>query len=371
MKILKLNLQYLHLDEIIAGNTGLKEYVLRTYLNAVEAFIEAGYTKDGAELLQELVNEGWFLGSRNLVYTKFIDIANKIVALDQTQTAILCAIAKKLKLKVYTNDNIVSIGKEIKVLSNLDEEEVYTLQDSELITPVEIIENIDVSEIVDEEITEDVLVVNNTENQEIIIENTVVEELNQTEVIELTENMEISNIEENTNTEAEIEETNSEEVVSENEEPQQAEDEDFMKLINQFNQEDGGENNKQEELKIEEKTEDADTTIEIEETKIEKEDTPVEEKDETTTNIVENIENTQEDIKEEDEHNKITISNILNITHTDIDKHFEKIKDITTLATQKAEQIKDKVEKMDIANSKSVEKIKDVAKKISAFKWKK
>lgn len=350
MKILRLNLQQLHLDDIIGGNAGLKEYVLRTYLNAVEAFVEANYTKEAAELLQELVNGGWFLGSRNLVYTKFIDISNKIIALDTNQTTLLCAIAKKLNLKIYTNNDIVSIGKEIAVLPSLMNdipvEEEIILDNTEILAD-------------DTEIIED--------TPEIIETDTLLDNVD--EAKELDQDTQ-NNIEE---TEESLDDATSDEkeIISDSQsdttdESKQSEDA-FQAMLNQFTQslpEDNTETTSTQETATEDtnptETENEITKIDegVEDKKsleLPKEDNNEEEKKETTS----------------DDDTKIDTKSIFNITQIDVDKHFEKIKDITSKASKQAEKIKEKVENIDIANSKSVEKIKEVAKKISLFKWKK
>ena len=68
---------------------------------------------------------------------------------------------------------------------------------------------------------------------------------------------------------------------------------------------------------------------------------------------------------------KINISSILNISPKEIDRHFERIKNITTAAVKRAEeqaaQIKRRVESADLANSPSVGKIRALAQKIKFF----
>ena len=68
---------------------------------------------------------------------------------------------------------------------------------------------------------------------------------------------------------------------------------------------------------------------------------------------------------------KINISSILNISPKEIDRRFERIKNITTAAVKRAEeqaaQIKRRVESADLANSPSVGKIRALAQKIKFF----
>ncbi len=72
--------------------------------------------------------------------------------------------------------------------------------------------------------------------------------------------------------------------------------------------------------------------------------------------------------------NKININNILKINPKEVDKHFDKIKQVTSAAIKRAEEqaarVKKRVEDTDIANSPSVGKIRALAKKISFFKKK-
>ena len=363
MKILKLNLQHLHLDEVIAGNTGLKEYVLRTYLNAVEAFAEANYTKASAELLRELVNEGWFLGSRNLVYTKFIDLTNKIIALDNSQTNTICAIAKKLKVAIYTNNDIVSIGKEIEISPSLSKVIETPIIEEEKDIEAEIIDDVSVPQEGQKE----------EEGEE--IEGVVQEEE--------TTSQEIEEIE---NTEEETSEELIEEVIEDTESTEdviaKSDEEAFQDILNQFNQdlpELSAENNAVEIENIEaenKETSDSNEDVVADEPKEEiveetKEET-VSENDNNPISI--DTEDKIEEVNEqspEEQRDRINLQNIINISSIDIDKHFEKIKDITARASEQAEKIIEQVEGLDIANSKSVEKIKEVAKKVSMFKWKK
>lgn len=346
MKILRLNLQHLHLDEVIAGNSSLKEYVLRTYLNATEAFIEADYTKGGAELLQELSNEGWFLGSRNLVYTKFIELANKIIARDANQIPVLSAVAKKLKLPIYTKENIVSIGKEFEISPELSQ----VIQTS----PSEKEEVISF----DNDIEEDIFANTDDKQEKTEIEEILPEEKTAEETVEFTEN--ITPVETIETEEPIIEET--EEPVQANEQPENKKDEDaFQEILNQFNQPLPENEDNQE---VSENIEDEFTKI-IEGIQIKETDDNISE--EQVSIVVEE----NKEAEEETSDNKINLNSILNISQKDIDKHFDKIKNITDKASKKAEMIIEKMEDIDLSRSKSIEKIKDIAKKISAFKWKK
>lgn len=253
MKILKLNLQHLHLDEVIAGNTGLKEYVLRIYLNAVETFIAEEHIKDGAELLQELVNNGWFLGAKKLVYTKFIDIANKIISLDVNQKATLFTIAKKLKLKIYTDNNIISIGKEFSTLSDIEEALDKPLKESNEQAQVEDQKDIEVTEYEEAQIIENVLEDNKDEAIE-AAENITFEDMtadidSQEDVIDFTQLLETPDVEENIIVSNIAEEPNVNASLPKDEETQQNEDEVFMELINNLKKEDIHQDNTQEEKK--------------------------------------------------------------------------------------------------------------------------
>lgn len=72
--------------------------------------------------------------------------------------------------------------------------------------------------------------------------------------------------------------------------------------------------------------------------------------------------------------NGINVSNILKIDAKEVDRHFEKIKQVASSAFQKAEgrvsDIKERVRETGIANVSSVEKIKGLAKKVNFFKKK-
>lgn len=285
MKILKLNIEHTHLDENIANDIVMKEYILRTYLNAVESFIEAKHAKYAAELLYELVNRGWFTGLKNLINTKFIDLTNKIISLNTALTQAICVMAKKLNVDVYTNNNIVSIGREVKVAP-------VTPRVISAPAKKEIKENIEVAP-----------------TPEPATENAPKEEVS---------NKDVDNTAENKTTEA-------------------VEGDVFQNILNEM------------------ATKDAHAEEDVDE---------------------DNDNDTYDYDDDDDEHSerrdiKINLQNILNITSKDIDRHFEKIKDITAKASERAEKIIEQVEQIDIANSKSVEKIKEVAKKVSDIKWKK
>ena len=440
LKILKLNLQQLQQDEFVSNNPEIKEYILYAYLNAVEVFVEANYIKEGGELLYELYNKGWFIEARTLVSAKFTNIANKIIVLDANQKTILLDIAQKLNLKIYTKDDMVSIGKEIKAQSSLDYKNINIVQENtitkdEQLSAIEINEEVvvddvleteisieNISEVIDkaeevlEEDKEDILDIEdvdtntqdieniNKEVQEAIEtsnneDNKQIEEILETvleplEIEEVTSDAEETSEEENdkfqelieslTVEESKIEESeNAEEITEEHPEPQNTIEENddkeeilqeedtptpnnetddiFLEILNQVNQEDVVTANDSKEVKeaeaLVEDKQPTETTVE--------EIINQESLNENATISTEDIEDKQDDS------DKINLNNILNISQADIDKHFEKIKNITMLANEKAEKIKERVENMDFSNSKSVERIKDIAKKISVFKWKK
>ena len=75
---------------------------------------------------------------------------------------------------------------------------------------------------------------------------------------------------------------------------------------------------------------------------------------------------------------RINFENILKISSSDVDKHFEKIKEVTTLAIKRAEEkalvikqkIEDRMDDEDIENPSVVTKFKSIANKLKNFKKK-
>jgi hypothetical protein len=74
----------------------------------------------------------------------------------------------------------------------------------------------------------------------------------------------------------------------------------------------------------------------------------------------------------------LSFDNILKINSSDVDKHFEKIKEVTTLAIKKAEEkalsikqkVEDRMDDEDIENPSVVKKFKSIANKIKGLKKK-
>ena len=406
LKILKLNLQQSLQDDVITGNTEIKEYILYAYLNAVEVFTEANYVKAGGELLNELYVKDCFLGARALICSKFSNIANKIMVLDFSQKTTLLAIAQKLNLKIYNENNTISFGKEIKTQPIFNGENINDINKNTVtpatISPIEVTqssvieidkeatidgvieveksaenisETIDNIEKIIEENKEEIQDIKNidVEAQNVIEgsnnkESKLVEEIIETvhDPVDVVDTA--SNNEEITGSQSVQKNTTEENVVDvevvlqkEGDQDKNNEDDAFLEILNRVSQEYVvTENNPAEVKEIE---------VQVEDTQLQEpviEETINQERfNENASASVENIEDKQDD------ENKINLSNILNISQADIDKHFEKIKNITMAANEKAEKIKERVENMDFSNSKSVEKIKDIAKKISVFKWKK
>ena len=75
---------------------------------------------------------------------------------------------------------------------------------------------------------------------------------------------------------------------------------------------------------------------------------------------------------------RVSFDNILKINSSDVDKHFEKIKEVTTLAIKKAEEkalsikqkVEDRMDDEDIENPSVVKKFKSIANKIKGLKKK-
>ena len=88
--------------------------------------------------------------------------------------------------------------------------------------------------------------------------------------------------------------------------------------------------------------------------------------------------NNDEEIIKSDTKRKISFDSILKINSSDIDKHFEKIKEVTTLAIKKAEEkalsikqkVEDRMDDEDIENPSVVKKFKSIANKIKGLKKK-
>lgn len=379
MKVLKLNLHNLHLNEVIAGNIGVKEYITRMYLNAVDTFAEIKLYKEATELLQELAQGGWFAGLPDLV-DGFAKSANSIIEKDKNFAVNLCAIAKKLQLKIYNENGNIFVGRPEKspikiedVVEIIEEKEKYDVYNK----PEPLLAEDKIS-IVDEPIIEPQLLEteNTTVKEDIIKEENIKEDEIKNDNIELVKNsdeqVQTPPITINKTEELEISATNDLEAI----EGVQAIDtapipEDTN---NQQNNDDNTVTDIEEETippKIEEIAEDTAVIEEYENQEKDKED------DLSAINIelpnIENWQDTEDDLVNNDTpevNGKININNILKITTKDIDKHFSTMKDITSKAISRAAEIKSKVEKSKIASSKSVAKIKELAQKIKFIKKK-
>ena len=109
--LLVMNLKQIRSNPYLGDNAPFGEYVAQIYLQAARSFSEAWHFKEGARLLKELVAGMWLDGVRAL-YPNFITLANHILAEDKETTADLVEAARMLHLQVFENWNNIFIGEE-------------------------------------------------------------------------------------------------------------------------------------------------------------------------------------------------------------------------------------------------------------------
>lgn len=329
MKVLKLNLHNLHLNEVVAGNIGVKEYIARMYMNAVSVFVEMNLYKEASELLQELAQGGWFAGLPDLV-EKFAKIANEIIKKAPKYAVGLCSTAKRLHLKVFNEGSEAFVGKAIlpsmeieDIVGKIEEKENYDVYHKpEVLTNKE-----------NENTEDEILKIINIEAKEDINEDIKID-------------VSLDDLDKEIENKSEDVEKNKTEIYPD--------------------------------LTILDNIKDVES-VEIENVDINSklaESTEVDNKPKITNIELPNIEKWQDDADElqdkEDEakDSEKYISNILKITSRDIDKHFSTVKDITSKAISRASKIKKRVGEIKVASSKSVAKIRELAKNIKFTKKK-
>lgn len=387
MSTLKLNLKKLTEKKEFALSPVFKEYPSRHYIHAVKSFIEYGFTKEAGALLLELINNDWVVGIKDLE-DECVFIANELVAKDRSLDSTLDVVANKLNLKVYQADEGRYIGGEgASPLSFMRKKAERFLSDTT---------GVDVSKVTsglgsvegkayeayknikgalglnkkEEEAKEEQVNVENLGN-DLLDDNKVIKK----DDVKVESVEEINDIKEvDLSKEASAEEIN--EVVK-----------DVIEIV-------------------ENKETVIDNSWAENETKEEINNIEVKEKEEiiaSDINVLDNqsdkIVNWESENKEENSESlvkKINVGSLLNIDVKDVDKHFEKIKKVTSEALKKREEfdkikdvtasafkrveekaleikkkVEDRMDDEDIENPPAVSKFKGLAKKIGLFKNKK
>ena len=389
MKVLKLNLHNLHLNEVLAGNIGVKEYVTRMYLNAVGVFIEMNLNKEATELLQEMASGGWFAGLPDLV-DEFAKCTNIIIKKDKNFAVNLCATAKKMQLKVYNENGEISVRRPDKssikieeVVEVIGEKEKYDVYNKpEFLTQKE--ENNDNTITLDDN--------NDSLDEKLIINDKYAEQPQQVEMNhDYTENItDIQNVTESDNQIVEVLDADDEKVLENNNKVQIEEiiKNNANSVLNEnVNTDDIQEapsdlagmteinspqdnsiiaNNGNTSLNANTTLSDKNIISEISIT----EKTSISKIAQELPKIETWNDGDDENEEEKEDERVINIGGIFKITGKDIDKHFSTIKDITAKAVSRTEEIKKKMGNIKEASSKSINKIREMAKKINLSKRK-
>jgi len=403
LDILKTNLNQQKNKPFWEPKSSFNLYLTRLYIQAIRAFAEAGCAKQSAALLIELTEGRWWVGFDDFVKS-FTELANQAILADTGVMDLLVKQARRLGLKIFSDGEYTFIGQ--------PEDNPLTAMRRKIQETVKNATTLDLSGMFDkmskaEASTYDVY--QNFKNKLYARKNDdepANPDLHDTGLIENFENL-TNEIEYEINPLDTTSENvvNNENVVDSSADAKGAEAP--KKIISTFYEEPFWENGEEiyppsvdengdtHESIPEVENKDAVTTSDVaapiaepmptsEDLKADGQNNvlPTERMFDNATVSLDDVkqEGSQEnDVKEEAEKkpfykNKININNILKLKPKDVDKHFEKIKEITSSAIKRAEEqankIKDKVNETNITSSPSVEKIKTLASKIKFFKKK-
>lgn len=109
--ILITNLEHIRSNPFLGDNKPFGEYVARIYLQAARSFAEGWCFKEGALLLRKLAEGQWLDGLKAL-YPNFIALANLMLLEDKETAENLTAAAQVLHLQVFENWNNLFIGED-------------------------------------------------------------------------------------------------------------------------------------------------------------------------------------------------------------------------------------------------------------------
>lgn len=327
--------------QYVRENALTRELIVQHYLQAARSYIDAGLFKQSATILLELAQEQWLDDTSELL-DKFIWLTNWLLMKDKEAGTDLLTAASNLGLAVLSEDDMVAISKErdgsFKAIQQKLLQTIKTgLFDEKPSRNEPEYETVEPSETMPEKLE--------------AVEQTVAEQDNQEKAYEGR----VEGIE------------NRERVPSEL--PSE------IHLKESSNNAKGHKVNLIDEHKKEDKIEDSKAPMAAASAENkEGEQETLAEVEQGVTQSIQSWEN------EEDEKtgtfakikNKININNILNIKSKDVDKQFDKIKKLTKVALDKANQVKLRASETNeqLKQSTSVQKIRQIADKIKFFKKK-
>ncbi|MBE6462406.1 MAG: hypothetical protein E7005_01445 [Alphaproteobacteria bacterium] len=380
MSMLKLNLKVLKQREFHETNLVFREYPARLYLIGIKEFIEFGLYKDASVLLSDLVNNGWVQGFDDLEQ-KSLSLAKELLAKDDSLQELDKIVdlfkSKRDEVEIGRDENRKEVENSAKLkfdfkkLFNKKKDENNDIDDKN------VIKEADIDLVFDENKVENEIITNAESNdkKEVVEEiEDIAEEKNET-ITEIKEDDEVKEIEEIVVKENIAENVIVDDIVNKKDEVLGDNDLNLNEMM--FSGEDC-ENYK-------EKAKEADKQELENEEFIEKGQNNIELMDVQNSKVGGDVkkeitqwDNNDEEIIKSDTKRKISFDSILKINSSDIDKHFEKIKEVTTLAIKKAEEkalsikqkVEDRMDDEDIENPSVVKKFKSIANKIKGLKKK-
>jgi len=328
--LLKDNLLKLKERSVLAKNEAYQAYVSRYYLLAVKAFIDVGCFETGADLLNFIVKEAWFEPQTALA-DDFKTVANQLLFCDKNVVSLFQEAIDKFGFSVFYEQDIAFIG---EGADNPLTQARHRMEQS-----IKEATTFDVSGVFDKMATVETGAYNALQNLKKNLKKT--EDKKEENIAEEKETIVVS--------EATPEPTGTAEQMSVNEVTE-------------------NEQVKTEEVQV--KMEDASLPMSPldEITRWEEPEEAPLEHDESIVGGLKRFKNIISDKVNWD------IDSILKVSALDIDKHFEKIKQVAdnalNMAKEQMNDVKDKVEKIDVSKVPSMDKVKDFAKRFQ-FKRKK
>lgn len=378
MSMLKLNLKVLKQREFHETNIVFREYPARLYLIGIKEFIEFGLYKDASVLLSDLVNNGWVQGFDDLEQ-KGLSLAKELLAKDdslQELDKIVDLFKSKCdEVEIGRDENRKEVENSAKLKFDFKKLFNKKKEESNDFDNKNIIEEADIDLVFDENKVENEIITNAESNdkKEVVEEiEDIAEEKNET-ITEIKEDDEVKEIEEIVVKEDIAENVIVDDIVNQKDEVLGDNDLNLNEMM--FSGEDC-ENYKEKAKEADKQELENEEFIEKGQNNIKLMDVQNSKAGGNVKSEITQWDNNDEEIIKSDTKRKISFDRILKINSSDVDKHFEKIKEVTTLAIKKAEEkallikqkVEDRMDDEDIENPSIVKKFKNIADKIKKIK---